>query len=421
MYATISLSQLPLGASLTADVHDSRQLKLLAAGAKVTDNLLQALRARGVMTLAVSQYDLARIHAFHPQGMLAKAQAAHGGGWVDYRNEVSEVLDQRAESLSNATFVAAENPYTANIAVHGCEAYNADFASDLANQNEKCVHAIDSMMRACLRGGSEEIEQVTEVVEDSLAAARVDFDVFLCLGANPFAGPYPSRHSRHATMIALGIGAMLGLDEPTLQYLGAGCLLHDIGMLSLPPGLVDTNRRLTDEQFSAVRAHPIKTFDLIEKHVDSVSNVSQMVAYQMHERSDGSGYPRQRRAEGLHPVACIASVADAYTALVASRPHRRGMLPYFAIETLARDAGRGLFDVRVVRALIETVGLFPIGSYVELSNGYVARVIRGNGSHFTQPIVEAWKPGKLSAEPAILDLLQDATIKVARPLVSLRQ
>ncbi len=421
MYATISLSQLPLGASLTADVHDSRQLKLLAAGAQVTDTLLAALRARGVMTLAVSQYDLARIHAFHPQGMLAKRQPSHDGHWVDYRNEVSEALDQRAQSLSSATFVPAENPYTAKIAVHGCEPYNLDFASELANQNEKCVQAIDGMMRACLRGGSEEIEQVAEVVEDSLTAASADFDVFLCLGANPYSGPYPSRHSRHATMIALAIGAMLGLDEPTLMALGQGCLLHDVGMLSLPAGLVDSNRRLRDDEFAAVQAHPIKMFDLIDKHVDSVSEVAQMVAYQMHERSDGSGYPRQSVVESIHPVARIASVADAYTALVATRPYRRGMLPYYAIETLARDAGRGLFDVRVVRALLDTVGLFPIGSYVELSNGCVARVIRGNGSHYTQPIVEAWKRSKLSDTPAIIDLLQDVTIKVARPLVSLRQ
>ena len=124
-----------------------------------------------------------------------------------------------------------------------------------------------------------------------------------------------------------------------------------------------------------------------------------MVAYQMHERANGSGYPRGRTIEQTHPLARIAAVADSFTALVSARPHRAGMLPYFAVEKLVRDTAKGLFDPQAVRGLLQAVSLFPIGSYVELNDGYVGRVIRSNAFDYTKPIVEAWKRGRTSLRP----------------------
>jgi HD-GYP domain-containing protein (c-di-GMP phosphodiesterase class II) len=168
-------------------------------------------------------------------------------------------------------------------------------------------------------------------------------------------------------------------------------------------------------EFVEIAKHPFITFDILEANLDAVPSAARMVAYQMHERADGSGYPRGRTLEQTHPLARLASVIDAYTALVAPRPHRPGMLPYFAMEKVVKDVGQGIYDPQVVRGLLRTIGLFPLGSYVELSDGSVGRVIRAN-ENYTRPVIERWQAGNLSAPPTVVDLMFETEISVRRPV-----
>jgi hypothetical protein len=96
------------------------------------------------------------------------------------------------------------------------------------------------------------------------------------------------------------------------------------------------------------------------------------------------------------------------------------MLPYYAVEKLLNDTREGLYDPKAIRGLLQTVGLFPIGSYVALNDDrYVGRVIRSNGARYSEPTVEVWKRSNLPASPSIVDLSQEAELKVLRPLEGL--
>jgi hypothetical protein len=88
---------------------------------------------------------------------------------------------------------------------------------------------------------------------------------------------------------------------------------------------------------------------------------------------------------------------------------------------MVRDTSRGLFDPKVVRSLLETVGLFPLGSFVELTNDYVGRVIRANGKNYSQPIVEVWKKSNVTSSPTIVDLANEATLKIVKANSSLAE
>jgi HD-GYP domain-containing protein (c-di-GMP phosphodiesterase class II) len=144
-----------------------------------------------------------------------------------------------------------------------------------------------------------------------------------------------------------------------------------------------------------------------------------MVAYQIHERCDGSGYPRGRAAPQIHPLAKIAGVADTFTALVSRRPYRPGMLPYHAMVKMLQDVGLGLYDAQIVRALLNTVSLFPIGSYVALSDGRLGKVIRSNGGTYDRPVLETWERNDLGADPKLVDLREHPDLKVVRALARL--
>jgi hypothetical protein len=100
------------------------------------------------------------------------------------------------------------------------------------------------------------------------------------------------------------------------------------------------------------------------------------------------------------------------------RPHRPGMLPYHAMEKLIRGAREGKFDPESVRAFLHAVSLFPIGSYVEVSDGRIGQVVRANGEDFTRPVVELRRP-HATGDPEVVDLSQWPELKIMRPLSGL--
>ncbi|OYW11077.1 MAG: hypothetical protein B7Z55_19865 [Planctomycetales bacterium 12-60-4] len=144
------------------------------------------------------------------------------------------------------------------------------------------------------------------------------------------------------------------------------------------------------------------------------------VAYQVHERPNGYGYPRAKSGDRIHLFARILAVADAYSALTSTRPQRPALTPYAAMECVVKMARRKDLDPEIVRALLKVLTLFPIGSYVALSDARLARVIRRNGDRYTTPIVQAVQdaegnPIPHDQEDAILDL-SEGSISIVQAL-----
>jgi hypothetical protein len=85
---------------------------------------------------------------------------------------------------------------------------------------------------------------------------------------------------------------------------------------------------------------------------------------------------------------------------------------------MLEDVREGRFDAAVVRGLLHTISLFPIGSYVELNNGQIGKVIRTNGPAYDRPIIEAWHRNRLTAVPDVIDLSTRTEIRVVKALGS---
>jgi HD-GYP domain-containing protein (c-di-GMP phosphodiesterase class II) len=149
-----------------------------------------------------------------------------------------------------------------------------------------------------------------------------------------------------------------------------------------------------------------------------ISPVAKVVAYQIHERCNGSGYPRGTNGDQLHVLSKIAAVADAYVALLSNRWHRPGMVPYYAMEKMLKDIPTGLFDPKAVRGLLQAVSLFPLGSFVETDDGRIGRVVRATGETYMQPIIEFWNQKHRQYEPDLVNLTEETDIKIKRALVT---
>jgi len=109
-------------------------------------------------------------------------------------------------------------------------------------------------------------------------------------------------------------------------------------------------------------------------------------------------------------------VADTFTALVTPRPHREALLPFHAMKILLNDVKNGVFDSNVVRALLDTVSVYPIGSFVELNDRRVAEVIRANPGQFTRPIVELYDGRSGARNTVVIDLAKDLQVEVSRSI-----
>jgi HD-GYP domain-containing protein (c-di-GMP phosphodiesterase class II) len=196
---------------------------------------------------------------------------------------------------------------------------------------------------------------------------------------------YTFAHSVNVCILSLMTGVTLNYDDSKLKELGVGALLHDIGKIKLDKGTLIKADDLTRDEYSAVKQHAERGFEILRKY-DDISLLSAHIAFQHHERWNGTGYPRGLAGNEIHEYGRIVAVADVYDALLADRPYRSSYSINQAINILQRMAGTYL-DPRCITALIANVAVYPIGSIVELNTGVVAIVVDVNKEMPTRPVV----------------------------------
>jgi HD-GYP domain-containing protein (c-di-GMP phosphodiesterase class II) len=159
--------------------------------------------------------------------------------------------------------------------------------------------------------------------------------------------------------------------------------------------------------------HPFHTVAMLEQ-LPGLPPAVPLVAYQVHERADAMGYPRRRHPNTVHAFAKIVAVADVYTAMISPRPWREPKQTYDTMVELLTLTSTGRFDRDVMRALVERLGLFPVGSVVILNTGLQCIVRRANSTSFVKPIVEVIGPPGHKRFGEMVDLSDWAHLEVVR-------
>jgi HD-GYP domain-containing protein (c-di-GMP phosphodiesterase class II) len=178
---------------------------------------------------------------------------------------------------------------------------------------------------------------------------------------------YLYNHSTNVAVLSLVTGVQLGLKRVRLVELGMAGMLHDLGKALLPKELLEKPGAYTDEERAQLGKHPMLGVDaLLRVRAYNEGLLKRIMVICEHHQAlrEGSDY---------HPYSRIVAVAEAFDALTSHRPYRPAFLPDDAIKTLLRMAGKRL-DRDVVHAFVQTVGLYPAGSVVELNRGHLAIV-----------------------------------------------
>lgn len=185
-------------------------------------------------------------------------------------------------------------------------------------------------------------------------------------------------HAYTTGALAIAMAAGLGWPRTDVRLVGVAGLLCDAGMGLVNHPLRRLARPLTEIEINATRRHAELSLALA-RQVDGLPERIALAVYQHHERCDGSGYPEGARTDRLHDYSRVLAAADAFAGMTSPRVHRPAATPQAAMSELASQAAAGKLDRAAVRALLETLGLFPAGSFVRLSTGHIALVGAGGG------------------------------------------
>jgi HD-GYP domain-containing protein (c-di-GMP phosphodiesterase class II) len=184
---------------------------------------------------------------------------------------------------------------------------------------------------------------------------------------------YGYHHALACSIWAASFGRHLGLEKEEVQKLALGGLLCDIGMAKVPLDLLTRQGRLSEDEAEMVHKHVAHGLEILEHTPGIPEKIVEIVATH-HERHDGSGYPKGLAGEMIPIYGRIMGLVDSYNAMTCVRPHAQTRSAHNAVSELYALRG-SKFQAELVEQFIQTCGIYPTGTLVELSTGEVGVVV----------------------------------------------
>lgn len=221
---------------------------------------------------------------------------------------------------------------------------------------------------------------------------------------------YTFSHSVNVCILSTVIGLSRGYSEAKLRELALGGLLHDMGKMIVPLEILNKPGKLTQDELTVVQRHSESGFEIL-RHQQDMPLLASHIAFQHHEKVDGSGYPRGLRKDEIHEYARIVAIADVYDALISDRSYRKGMLPHEAYEILHASANSH-FDEEILDLFFRYIAIYPVGTVVLLNTGQVGIVTEIYPDLQARPVVSVIidKYGNLVKTKEVINLAEQLSV-----------
>lgn len=231
-----------------------------------------------------------------------------------------------------------------------------------------------------------DITPLAAVAEEMVDTMFTHGDAMLCLARIRAKDAYLMEHSMNVAILLANFGRYLGLDRSVLKELTLGGLLHDVGKIMTPDEVLNKPGKLTDEEFGVMRQHVVHSYDILS-NTAGITPTMLEVAANHHERLDGTGYPQRLKGDQLSLYTRMSGIVDVYDAVTADRVYKQGMQPTQAFRILLKGADHH-FDRGLVTKFIKCMGVYPVGTLVQLSNQRLAVVMQRNEQQPLKPLVK---------------------------------
>ena len=218
-----------------------------------------------------------------------------------------------------------------------------------------------------------DVAQVSKAIDGIVSSVMRNPDACTLLSRLRRKDDYTYNHAIGSSIWAAAMGRQIGLPVESIKNLSTGLLLCDIGKLNVSSRILSKTAPLSEAEISIVREHVSQGMEMLKGCEGIHPDVADIVAHH-HERYNGSGYPRQLKNEQIPVFARIAGIIDTYDAMINDRPFAAATAPADVIARVytMRDVD---FQAELVEEFIQTIGIYPAGSLVELTNGEVGVVV----------------------------------------------
>ena len=285
--------------------------------------------------------------------------------------------------------------------------------------HSQAQNMVSNVLHDVKLGKSIDIEAFDQIADGMVDSVLRNHNALACLGRIRDKDNYLLEHSINLAVLMGVFAKSMGIERSIMQDAIVGAMLHDIGKVMIPDTILHKPGKLTDDEFKVMKSHVVFSRELLKKS-PGISQMTINVAAQHHERIDGSGSP-----DGLHDCdLCregkMCAIADVYDAITSDRVYHKALPPTSALKKLLEWSGTHL-DNELVHRFIRTMGIFPVGSLVELKSQRLGVVIDGSEKDQRMPVIKVIYNSKMNQYMPVetIDLsrpsVQDEIVKAVDP------
>lgn len=233
-------------------------------------------------------------------------------------------------------------------------------------------------------------------------------------------------HAVNVAVYSLKMAQDMGLSEEEVEDITAVALLHDIGFGHMP--LYNRNKDdlvmhegepdnvISDEDRDLISKHPEAGYETILKDTPRATHIAEIIL-QHHERADGTGFPRGLTDSEQLLQARIIAIMDVYEAFIHPRPFRDALVPPKGIDAI-RQSSAGAFSSQMIKELLLSFSICPIGHIVKLSDNSIGKVIRTHRDYPMRPVVRLYvdSSGRKLYSPLEISLKENVLLYISECL-----
>lgn len=214
---------------------------------------------------------------------------------------------------------------------------------------------------------------------------------------------YTAEHSMNVCILSIALGRHIGLSREELNQVGLCGMMHDMGKMRVPLGVLNKPGALDTEEITIMQSHTVHGMKLLMSSTDMYAGAID-VAYTHHEHLDGKGYPRKLTDASITPYTKMVAIVDMYDAITSDRVYQKGRPHLEALNIMTKASGPHLDPLLTIR-FIECLGIYPPGSIVEMHNGEVGIVVEVHPKQKIRPkIILLRDEHKRPRPPRLIDL-----------------
>ena len=244
---------------------------------------------------------------------------------------------------------------------------------------------VDKLFSEVRMGFAVDTETAKAVVNDLVDAITEDENTALWLTNLKTVHEYTAQHCVNVSVLSIVFAKHLAFTPEQMKLIGLGALLHDVGKMYVPPEILDKPGRLTSEEFEIIKRHPVDGWRAMQETGNVPEQSLQIIRYH-HERLSGRGYPDGLKGDQLSAAVLMVAVCDVYDAMTSDRVYHAGMPAHDALKALYQVAP-GEFGKKLVEEFIRCIGVYPVGSVVELFSGDIGIVMSVDPENKLRPLV----------------------------------